>query len=336
MHFFIVGAPRCGTTALSRYLKARDDVCFAKPKEPQYFATTDFGGLTPAELEAKIRRDYLDRFFHPDTMAAQAYGEGSVSYLYSADAIRTILDWRPDARFIVMLRDPLAMILSYHARLYYLLDEDEADFNTAWRLQDERAAGRRIPGTCRDSNMLQYGEVARLGAYTRQLIDIAGGDRVLPLLHDDLRRDPGDVYRRAVEFIGLPDDGRTEFPRVRASSSFRSRTLQRFLQRPPEGLIRMAMTTNGGGKTPGHGLGGTDGKASRGRISLNPRKLRKRLLAWNTVDRPRGSLSDTTVTDIRNCLEADVADLAHLIDRDLSHWLHDGITEDNQGHRAAA
>jgi len=38
-NFFIVGAPRCGTTALSEYLRGHPNVFMCHPKEPFYFAT---------------------------------------------------------------------------------------------------------------------------------------------------------------------------------------------------------------------------------------------------------------------------------------------------------
>jgi Sulfotransferase family len=50
--FFLVGAPRCGTTSLSRYLAANPQVCFSRPKEPHYFSLlppqTPLDDLEPA------------------------------------------------------------------------------------------------------------------------------------------------------------------------------------------------------------------------------------------------------------------------------------------------
>ncbi|HEY6366539.1 MAG TPA: hypothetical protein VI585_17280 [Candidatus Binatia bacterium] len=36
--FFLIGAPRCGTTSLSGYLADNPQVCFSRPKEPHYFS----------------------------------------------------------------------------------------------------------------------------------------------------------------------------------------------------------------------------------------------------------------------------------------------------------
>ena len=327
MHFFIVGAPRCGTTALSRYLKTHPDICFAKPKEPQYFTTTTLRHLDHDVLIQRIQAEYIQRFFRPSAPDTRTFGEGSVSYLYAPAAIATILRWNPSARFIVMLRDPIAMLRSYHARLVYLLDEDEPDFARAWALQGERRAGRRIPRTCRDPQMLQYAEIARLGAYTEQLRAVAGASRVLPVLHDDLVADPRGLYTRVLDFIGVPDDGRTAFPQVRASSEFRSRALQKLLQRPPAAVARLAGRTASNDAERGAGLGGTDGRAGSGHFSLKPRKLRKRLLAWNTVDRPATTLDPSVRASVRETLVDDVAPLERVVGRDLGHWL-DGAVAD--------
>ena len=36
--FFVVGAPRCGTTAISKYLSDNPNICFSRPKEPHFFS----------------------------------------------------------------------------------------------------------------------------------------------------------------------------------------------------------------------------------------------------------------------------------------------------------
>ena len=63
-------------------------------------------------------------------------GEGSVTYLYFPHVIDRILELNPIARFIVMLRNPMQMVPSFHARMLYLLEEDTEDFAEAWRLQE--------------------------------------------------------------------------------------------------------------------------------------------------------------------------------------------------------
>ena len=64
-------------------------------------------------------------------------------------------------RVIVMVRNPVELVPSLHSQLRYMLDEDEPDPEAAWRLQEPRARGERLPPTVRVPEFLQYGEPPR-------------------------------------------------------------------------------------------------------------------------------------------------------------------------------
>jgi hypothetical protein len=83
-----------------------------------------------------------------DADVERAIGEGSVSYLYSQDAVRRILKLAPEAKFIALVRNPLRMLLSYHLRMLFITVEDVEDFRRAWFLQEARLRGERIPRGC--------------------------------------------------------------------------------------------------------------------------------------------------------------------------------------------
>ena len=88
--FFVVGAPRCGTTATSKSLARNPHISFSKPKEPHYFLEP-FSGRTVEQA----RREYIGRYHSQLNETHQAIGDGSVSYLYSPDAIRRALEFDP-------------------------------------------------------------------------------------------------------------------------------------------------------------------------------------------------------------------------------------------------
>ena len=91
--FFVIGAPRCGTTSLCKSLKVHPRISFSKPKETHFFIRCD-----PALDDDELRRTYL-RQYHQDVAAChQAIGDGSVSYLYSPRAIELALRFDPRAR----------------------------------------------------------------------------------------------------------------------------------------------------------------------------------------------------------------------------------------------
>ena len=164
-----MGAPRCGTTSLCRFFAKNPQICFSRPKEPHYFAQ-----VAPCRRRSELQRDYIERYFGHRHAAHRAAGEGSVSYLYAPEAIERIRHFNPEARFIVMVRNPMSMLPSYHLKMRFLLQEDKEDFATAWRLQEARARGETVPGHCLDPRTLMYGEVARYGAHIERLFASQG------------------------------------------------------------------------------------------------------------------------------------------------------------------
>src|SRR5688572_20545105 len=101
-NLFLVGAPRCGTTALYTYLKAHPDVFMSPIKELHYFSTDLF---QPAP-QAIIRNegDYMAMFAGAE--GQRWVGEASPYYIYSATAPAAIKAFSPDARLVVTLRNP--------------------------------------------------------------------------------------------------------------------------------------------------------------------------------------------------------------------------------------
>lgn len=305
--FFLVGAPRCGTTSISKYLARQPQVCFSRPKEPHYF------NRATVESLARIRAEYLDRYFpHYDPQQHSVVGEGSVSYLYQPEAIRRILALAPDARFIVAVRNPIDMLRSYHYRMLYLLEEDTEDFIAAWNLQEARAHGEGIPPRCSDPRLLLYREVASLGKQVRQLQELAGADHCHVIVNDDLKNKPGEVYRDLLHFIGVDDgagaipvgEDQVEFPQRLRSKSYRWRWLHVLLYKPPAAVVKTVERSE---------------VRRKGRPSALKR-LRKRLLKFNRLERDPPPFHPDTRAMLRETLAEDMATLGALIGRDLSHW----------------
>ena len=257
--------------------------------------------------KADIRRRFEASYFRTLGPQHQVLGEGSVSHLYDPRAIRRIIDFDPRATLVVGLRNPLDMLPSYHARLLYTMDEDVADFEKAWRLQDRRLKGQAMPSRCREPRLLQYGEVGRLGHHLRRLLEVAGRERCFLILYDDFAADALRVYRELIAFAGLPDDGRTTLERKNESRSYRRAWLQPLVMNPPAPIARLAGLFVEGGNTWLRDL---------------VRPLRRRLKKANTkraASRP--GLSPDLRREMADYFRQDVGELSRLLGRDLSHWL---------------
>ena len=295
--FFVVGAPRCGTTAVSKALAGNPRISFSKPKEPHYFLEPH-----PGMSESDMRQQYLSRYHCNLTDEHQAIGDGSVSYLYEPEAIRRVLRFDPRAKFIVLVRNPVEMMRSYHSRMLFQLDEDEEDFARAWELQSSRAAGHGIPKRCRDARLLQYGNLGKLGMHLERLFEVAGRERCHVIVFDDFVEDPRAVYLGALEFIGVDDDGQVRFKRKRGTSGFKSRWLQQFVMNPPPWTFRLLAISDA-------------------RMLKRLKGLRKRIKALNSRDsKPRQILTEEMRATLHDYFAEDVAKLAGLLSRDFSHW----------------
>jgi len=222
-NFFILGAPKCGTTSLARWLTDHPEVFLSPVKEPHYFSTdlTNRSVKSPRQYELQ---------FDGVKDAHRAVGEASTWYLYSKEAVPNIERECPNARYIVMTRDPVEMAHSLYHHNRRVLHEDQPTFEEAWALQEERATGRRIPGSCVEPAFLQYKEACSLGSLLERLYATVPEERVLHIPLERMQADPAGEYQRVLSFLGVDDDGRTEFPAANEARGHRSRVLQQLIR----------------------------------------------------------------------------------------------------------
>lgn len=120
-NFFIIGAAKAGTTSLHYYLDQHPQVQMSVVKEPNFFAGPPNG--IPYPVGRIDRREEYERLFDP---AFERRGEASPSYSNAPrrqgvpERIKQLL---PEARFIYLVRDPIARLVSQYQMLF--ADGDE-------------------------------------------------------------------------------------------------------------------------------------------------------------------------------------------------------------------
>jgi len=219
-NFFIIGAPKCGTTSLAAWLEEHPNVYMSPVKEPHYFSTDLKHG------SALTQRGYA-LLFRGAAVAHKAIGEASVFYLFSRVAVPRIEEEFPGARYVVLVRNPIDMAYSLHEQQIVAGNEHIIDFAQAWKLSAERAKGREVTRWCLEPRLLDYKSVCRLGEQLERLFNTVPRERVLVLLLDDVKENPRREYLKVLEFLGVPDDGRTDFPVKNPAKERRWPRLQR-------------------------------------------------------------------------------------------------------------
>ncbi len=295
-NFFIIGAPRSGTTALTEYLRSHPDVFISNPKEPLYFAD-DYGGIR----QVQSLDEYL-LLFSRTRKSHLVIGEASSWYLFSKNAIKNIYNFNKDAKIVIMLRNPVELCYSIHSNLMYMLYENEEDFEKAWELQGERKKGRSIPVSCKMPEFLQYGDVCSLGNLVDNVLQVFPGDRVKLVIFDDFINSTPDIYNDILNFLNLPGNNKEHFPKYNENQEHKSLLIARLMINPSPSLIRFAQIL----KNILHIK----------RIGIAPR-----ILSLNTRKSVREKLSDDFIKNLKIYFKNDVEKLSKIIGRDLSSWL---------------
>lgn len=230
-NLFIAGAPKCGTTAWARYLESHPQVCFSPVKEPTYF-TFDM----PRIRLVKSFADYQRLFAKGGR--AKIVAEASTAYFYSSSAAEAVAEYNPDARILIFLRNQEDLLPSLHHQFLYSFEENILDFEKAWHVSDHRPADM-IPPTCRDGRLLDYRMHGRFHEHISRFFSAFPSEQICIIRFEDWTSDPRAAYLRILEFLGLDDDGRTEFPRVNEAKSHRNEALARFIMHPPKFALKI-------------------------------------------------------------------------------------------------
>jgi len=208
--FLISGAQRCGTTSMYKTLIQHPQVLPAVLHKGVHYFDTSFGrgldwyrGHFPTRAAA---RRVAEAVGVPDGRVIT--GESSPYYMFHPMAGRRIAATLPDARLIILLRDPVERAYSAFTHESARGFEDEP-FETALALEESRLAGeeeRLIADPTYVSFHHQHHAYVRRGRYVDQLQRLegeVGRDRMLVIDSGDLFTDPAPVFERICEFLDL-------------------------------------------------------------------------------------------------------------------------------------
>jgi hypothetical protein len=202
---YIIGAPKCGTTSLATWLAAHPDVFMSNPKEPYFFCrpSLQIAGINTLEKYSSLFKNANGK---------SVVAEASTATLYDETALPLIKQAAPDARLVVMLRDPVDMVLSWHAESVRQMREDLISPVEAWRAVADRRKGQRILPKCPDPIMLDYIHMGSLGTQLERVYALFPRKQVHVAFLDDFITAPRAAWCNLLEFLGIPDDGRQSFP----------------------------------------------------------------------------------------------------------------------------
>jgi hypothetical protein len=214
--FFIVGHPKCGTTALWEMLRVHPQIFLPAVKEARFLAG-DLRAMVPSSPnQPQSLEEYLALF--APAAPGKCVGEVSPAYLRSCEAAGAIAALQPNARIIAIFREPASFVRSLHLHLLEEHVETERDLATALANEQLQRAGQRV---------LRYSDHVHYTEQLRRYHDRFAPEQVLVLIYEDFRADNEGTLRRVLRFLDVDDQ--VALPAVEANPSYsvRSQRLNR-------------------------------------------------------------------------------------------------------------
>lgn len=293
-NLFMVGAPKCGTSAMYHYLRQHPHIFMSPLKEPLYF------GRDHHRINHRPRSERPYTEFFAAASDQPWVGEASTSYLHSKSAARELVEFSPDSRIVIMLRNPVDVMYAYHSTTLQGGFEFIQDFKEALDAEPERKQGRLLPRIRPGilENLL-YREVATFSDQVQRYLDTFGPDRVHIVIHEDLSRDPAAVYRDLLNFLGVPPYDDLTFEKVNVNIAVRNVGFNNFLWNPPAWLQRAVH-------------------------AAMPRSTREaigsKLKRFNSRKAPRPPMDPVLRRKLQAECAPDIERLSLIVGRDLRHW----------------
>jgi hypothetical protein len=290
--FFIVGAPRSGTTALCNYLRIHPELFISSPKEPTYFGRD----LTPKRFPTLASY----RALFDNTASAKRAGDGSVAYLASDFAAEEIHAFNPEASIVMILRDPVEMMHSLHLKHYLMGIEPCRTLEEALAAESGRlATGAGVPAdTC--AKVIALRNRATYVPQVKRFLEKFGSARVKMFQFDEFQANPTRIFHEVCRFLGVKDDILPCCSPHNVGRQVKSKRWHEFLTRSPQWAQTIARIC-------------IPFPALRNR-------LQKRMVRRNQTGGKPAPMSTELRTQLKQEFAPEVAELSRLTGWDLSHW----------------
>jgi hypothetical protein len=192
--FVVVGVQKGGTTALFDYLMDEPGLALSREKEAHFFddETQDWG-----------RPDYAAYHALFPAFDGRPRGEATPIYIYWPNALERLRAYNPEARLILLLRDPVQRAWS-HWRMEYARGVETEPFGWCIRKGRQRLFEAEPWGHHRE---FSYVERGFYGEQVERLLGLYPREQLLVLTSDSLKRAPGEALGKVRAFLGQAPGG---------------------------------------------------------------------------------------------------------------------------------
>ena len=234
-NLFIVGQPKSGTTALHQFLGQHPDIYMSNIKEPHFFC---------ADFHLESDRAYgRQRFF--DFRNESAYlqlfsrakrekiaGESSTNYLYSQVAAEKIYNFNPDAKIIIILREPAKFLYSLHSHYVKFTEENEPDFLTALALETDRKQEKSTSPRVISPSYLYYSQRVQYCQQVKRYCDRFNLEQIKVVIFEEFKSENERIFREILEFLAVDTNFIPEYEAVNVNKEVKFKAVNNLINSP--------------------------------------------------------------------------------------------------------
>jgi hypothetical protein len=234
-NLFIVGQPKTGTTALHQFLGQHPEIYMSSIKEPHFFC---------ADFHLESDRAYgKQRFF--DFRSESAYlqlfskaknvkvaGESSTNYLYSQVAAEKIYNFNPDAKIIIVLREPAKFLYSLHSHYVKFTEENEPDFLTALALETKRKQEEALSPRVTSPSYLYYSERVQYCQQVKRYCDRFKPEQIKVIIFEEFQSANEHIFREILEFLGVDPNFNPEYAAINVNKEVKFKAVNNVINNP--------------------------------------------------------------------------------------------------------
>jgi hypothetical protein len=230
-NLFIVGHPRSGTSSLHSYLKQHPDIFMTAIKEPNFFSI-DFRKQSDAfhqkQLYFPFRTENQYLKLYKKWKNEKIAGEASATYLCSKVSAKEICRFNAASKIIMMFREPVEFLHSFHSAARFALGEHIEDFKTAMAAENDRKEGRGLSKRVITPSWLFYTEFVKYSEQISRFSSYFDQEQIKIIIFDDFKINSPGIYKEIIDFLCVDPNFSPTFDIVNPNKQLKWPLLKRY------------------------------------------------------------------------------------------------------------
>jgi Sulfotransferase family len=238
-NLFIVGQPKSGTTALHQFLGQHPEIYMSSIKEPHFFCSdfhleSDRAYGKQRFFDFRSESAYLQLFNKAKNKdkKVKVAGESSTNYLYSQVAAEKIYNFNPDAKIIIVLREPAKFLYSLHSHYVKFTEENEPDFLTALALEPQRKQEQALSPRVTSPSYLYYSQRVQYSQQVKRYCDRFKPEQIKVIIFEEFQSDNERIFREVLEFLGVSANFTPEYAAVNVNKEVKFKAVNNLINNP--------------------------------------------------------------------------------------------------------